>query len=62
MGKIYFFLFLLSGIGLFLSVSQIYRNTYHNDIFDTKNRGTYNIQRHIILESKDADSLKNIAL
>ena len=62
MKSIYVILFIISLIGISINVYQIYNNTYHYDIFETKNRAVYNIQRNEIQNSNDADSLKQIAL
>lgn len=62
MKRLILFTILLTIFGLAGSINQILENYKHYDIFATKNRGAYNIQRNIILNSNNLDSLKNIAL
>jgi hypothetical protein len=62
MKRLVLFTILLALFGLIGTIFQISENYKHYDIFATKNKAAYNIQRDTILKSNDLDSLKNIAL
>lgn len=62
MKRLILFTILLTLFGLVGAIYQIWENYKHYDMFATKNRAAYNIQRNYILNSNNLDSLKTIAL